>query len=154
MTAVSTWSWSARAKCWMSWSFWYKAPFQNHAYLRSTKRRYEKQVFIVQVIEIAHVQWKSIATTFKAAQSIHELHVCYSNLMLLSRTVYSFIWWIEEMCLANCELHIPTLTFLIVLTSRTICQRQNQDVKFETSIPITIIASLSQLTRPRSQLTI
>ena len=58
------------------------------------------------------------------------------------------------MCLANCELHIPTLTFLIVVTSRTICQRQNQDVKFETSILMTIIASLSQLTRPRSQLTL
>ena len=55
------------------------------------------------------------------------------------------------MCLANCELHIPTLTFLIVLTSRTICQRQNQDVKFETPIPMTIIASLSQLTLEPSQ---
>ena len=58
------------------------------------------------------------------------------------------------MCLANCELHIPTLTFLIVVTSRTICQRQNEDVKFETSILMTIIASLSQLARPRSQLTL
>ena len=53
-----------------------KDQFQDQAYLRSAKQRYEIQVFIAQVIEIADVWWKSIATIFEAEQSIHELHVC------------------------------------------------------------------------------
>ena len=44
---------------------------------------------------------------------LHELHVCWSYLMLLNRTVYSLTW---EMHLAGCELHIQTLMFPIILT--------------------------------------
>ena len=49
------------------------------AQLRNAKQRYEEQVFIVQGIEIADVSSKSIVSTFKAKQSIHELHVCLSS---------------------------------------------------------------------------
>lgn len=44
---------------------------------------------------------------------LHELHVCWSYLMLLNRTVYSLTW---EMHFAGCELHIQTLMFPIILT--------------------------------------
>ena len=44
---------------------------------------------------------------------LHELHVCWSYLMLLNRTVYSLT---REMHLAGCELHIQTLMFPIILT--------------------------------------
>ena len=47
--------------------------------------------------------------------------------MLLSRTVYSLI---RGMYLAGCELQIQTLTFLIVLTLKTVCQRQNHLRKY------------------------
>ena len=49
------------------------------AQLRNAKQRYEEQVFIVQVIEIADVSSESIVSTFKAKQSIHELYVCLSS---------------------------------------------------------------------------
>ena len=121
MIAVSTWSRSARAKCWTSWSFWYRAPTPRSR-LHSQLKRYEKQVLNIQVIEIADVWWKSIATTFKVEHGIHELHVCQSYLMLFNRAVYSLT---REMYVAGCELHIQTPTLLIVLTLKTICQRQN-----------------------------
>ena len=115
MTAVLTWLWSTRAKCWTSWSFWYKAPFQDDTYLFSTKQRYEKQVFIVQVIEIADVWWTSVATTFKAEQSMHE-HTCMLKLPNVAQQNSLFLIWIRKMYLAGCKLHIQTVTFLIVLT--------------------------------------
>ena len=45
----------------------------------------------------------------KAKQSLPELHVCQSYLMLLSRTVYSLV---RGIYLAACELHIQHLRFL------------------------------------------
>ena len=42
--------------------------------------------------------------------------------MLFNRAVYSLT---REMYVAGCELHIQTPTLLIVLTLKTICQRQN-----------------------------
>ena len=62
--------------------------------------------------------------------------------MLLSRTVYSLT---REMRLTGCELHIQTLTFLIVLTL-------TQCVNAKTVM--TIIDNLSRLTRPQPQLTL
>ena len=115
MTAVLTWLWSTRAKCWTSWSFWYRAPFQDHTYLFSTKQRYEKQVFIVQVIKIADVWWTSVTTTFKAEQSMHE-HTCMLKLPNVAQQNSLFLIWIRKMYLAGCKLHIQTVTFLIVLT--------------------------------------
>ena len=45
----------------------------------------------------------------KAKQSLPELHVCQSYLMLLSRTVYSLV---RRIYLAACKLHIQHLRFL------------------------------------------
>ena len=66
-----------------------------HAKLRIPKQRYEKQIVIVQVIEIADVM------------------KVYRN-YFQGRTKYMRATW--EMYLAGCELHIQTPTFLIVLT--------------------------------------
>ena len=51
------------------------------------------------------------------------------------------------MYLAGCRLHIQTVTFLSVLTLKQYANAKT----IETLIAVTIIFSLSQLTRPRSQ---
>ena len=54
------------------------------------------------------------------------------------------------MYLADCRLHIQTVTFLSVLTLKQYANAKT----IETLIAVTIIFSLSQLTRPRSQVTL
>ena len=48
---------------------------------------------------------------------MHELHVCLSYLILLSRTVYSLT---REMYLAGCELHIQTLLIMMRIFNRSV----------------------------------
>ena len=70
------------------------------------------------------------------------------KLMLLSRTVFSLT---REMYLAGCELHIQSFianrSYLRINISTP---KLSEEMKSETSIALTIIASLSQLTRPES----
>ena len=49
--------------------------------------------------------------------SMHELHLCLSYLILLSRTVYSLT---REMYLAGCELHIQTLLIMMRIFNRSV----------------------------------
>ena len=88
--------------------------------LDSAKQRYEKQVFIVQVIEIAGVWWNSIATTFKAEQSIWATcmlklpNVAQHNFLFLNKgNVFNWPWTAHSNIYAS-------RSYL-----KTICQRQN-----------------------------
>ena len=67
--------------------------------------------------------------------------------MLPSRTVYSLT---REMYLAGCELHIKTLTFLVLTLKQYVNVKITWGSEVETSIAMTIIASFSWLTRPQS----
>ena len=71
--------------------------------------------------------------------------------MLFNRAVYSLT---REMYVAGCELHIQTPTLLIVLTLKTICQRQNHlsGLFYDRVCNLSLVCSLQSAFYPQSVL--